>query len=291
MPDTKTDTKTDTAAQAKTETTAEAVTENDAKKKHVLLVDDEPMILEVFSDYLRDAGYRVSVATEPKEAYKVLALEPVDLVVCDIRMPGGGGVSVLTSLKTSKNSHAPLIFFTGFSDYTADELIVLGAKAVIEKPVESKKFLDTIAQVLQTSAEDLQKTSSPGKNEFINPDDFKTIDLDVRVFPIVGDAPQIPGFEAKLIEFYEDALVCDVVWLEEVTAKEFEVTVYSKNKMAQVKTRVRATIDDVEKFNGDRVLVTFAITGGQVKECFTQLQKTFVIRQNEITDFLKRAKG
>jgi FixJ family two-component response regulator len=65
----------------------------------VLLVDDEPEILEALRRTLRAEGYRLLTATGPAEARAHVAAGPVDLVLSDVHMPGSSGVDLMTELK------------------------------------------------------------------------------------------------------------------------------------------------------------------------------------------------
>ena len=61
---------------------------------HVLVVDDEPAIVEIVRDYLADAGYRVSTARSGDEALRQVRSIVPDLVVLDLGLPGVDGLDV-----------------------------------------------------------------------------------------------------------------------------------------------------------------------------------------------------
>ena len=82
--------------------------------KHVLVVDDEPAIVEIVRDYLSDAGYRVSTAHSGDEALsQVRSIRP-DLIVLDLGLPGLDGLDVARTIRQSLG--VPIIMLTARSD-------------------------------------------------------------------------------------------------------------------------------------------------------------------------------
>jgi response regulator RpfG family c-di-GMP phosphodiesterase len=81
----------------------------------VLLVDDEPNVLKALRRSLAGRGFEVSMASCGAEALALLAREPVDAIVCDMRMPGMDGTEVLKrSLELAPN--AVRVLLTGYAD-------------------------------------------------------------------------------------------------------------------------------------------------------------------------------
>lgn len=115
----------------------------DDLKVRVLLVDDEPLIISALVRWLRLRGIEVLVATNGQEALSVLAREHVDLVVSDVRMPVLDGPGLLRALGPSPPA-PPLVFLTGYGDHGDDELVAMGARAVLGKPVSGHRLLETV---------------------------------------------------------------------------------------------------------------------------------------------------
>jgi DNA-binding NtrC family response regulator len=67
----------------------------EAPKSCVLIVDDEMFIRALISRRLDLKGYRVLQSSNTEEAYRVIQADKPDVVVCDVLMPGGDGVSFL----------------------------------------------------------------------------------------------------------------------------------------------------------------------------------------------------
>jgi CheY-like chemotaxis protein len=69
------------------------------KKNSILVVDDEPESLRLLVEVLERDGYQVRAAGEAESALSPFAVEPPDLILLDIRMPGiGGGLSISRSI-------------------------------------------------------------------------------------------------------------------------------------------------------------------------------------------------
>lgn len=70
-----------------------------ARPVTLLVVDDEPGIVKALQRILRDEGYRVLTALEAEEALRLVASEPVDVVLSDIDMPGMSGLELMSRLR------------------------------------------------------------------------------------------------------------------------------------------------------------------------------------------------
>jgi len=112
-------------------------------KLRVLLVDDEPLIISALGRWLRGRGFEVLIAGNGQEALAILARERVDLVVSDVRMPVLDGPGLLRALGPSPPA-PPLVFLTGYGDHGDDELVAMGARAVLGKPVSGHRLLEVV---------------------------------------------------------------------------------------------------------------------------------------------------
>ncbi len=108
-------------------------------EKHILVLDDDVFTRKLISLMLERAGYRVTAVATAEEALKTLAASEVDVITCDLMMPGVDGISFLTQLKSNPQyAHIPVVVITaaGLSGII-EKAHAVGAAAVIEKP-----FLD-----------------------------------------------------------------------------------------------------------------------------------------------------
>ena len=86
-----------------------------AHKKVVLLVEDEPHILSLLSDYLAGEGYKVLEAADAPRAFEILATKPqLDLLVTDFRLPGGVSGVMIAEPALKLRPDLKVIFISGY---------------------------------------------------------------------------------------------------------------------------------------------------------------------------------
>lgn len=112
----------------------------------ILVVDDEPVIRDLCAKGLKQ--YRILQATSLKEAVACYAVEPVDLVLTDVQMPGGSGIDLLREIKKTDPT-AVVVIMTGFSDKeTVLEALQADADDFIQKPVNLFQLQATVEKAL-----------------------------------------------------------------------------------------------------------------------------------------------
>ena len=116
--------------------------------KTILVVDDEPKIVQLVRDYLERAGFRALTASNGKTALAVAHSEKPDLIVLDLGLPEMDGLDVTRTLR--KDSNVPIIILTARSEET-DKLIglELGADDYITKPFSPKELVARIRVVFR----------------------------------------------------------------------------------------------------------------------------------------------
>jgi DNA-binding response OmpR family regulator len=108
--------------------------------KTILVVDDEPRILQVVRDYLERAGYGVHVAREGTAALAAARSEKPDMIILDLGLPEMDGLDVTRELRSF--SDVPIIMLTARSEET-DKLVglELGADDYVTKPFSPKELV------------------------------------------------------------------------------------------------------------------------------------------------------
>lgn len=115
----------------------------------VLIVDDERGIRNILSEILQNEGLKVLEAEDGPKALELFKKNPVDLVFCDIKMPGMDGVEVLKEMMRI-NGDVPVIMLSGHGTIdTAVECIKAGAYDFISKPVDLNRLLVTLRNALE----------------------------------------------------------------------------------------------------------------------------------------------
>lgn len=117
--------------------------------KRVLLVEDEPGVRMTLAGNLELEGFEVVEAASAEEALGLLAREPVDLVLSDIRMPGMGGVSLLRSVRRN-HPELPVVLMTAFTaETTIEEAIFAGVYTVLAKPFEVEQAAQLLTRAMR----------------------------------------------------------------------------------------------------------------------------------------------
>ncbi len=114
----------------------------------ILIVDDEPEILRLVRDYLASAGFSVATAKTGDEALMRARMDPPDLVVLDLGLPGLDGLDVTRSLR--RQGDVPIIMLTARDDET-DKLVglELGADDYVTKPFSPRELVARVRAVLR----------------------------------------------------------------------------------------------------------------------------------------------
>lgn len=125
------------------------------KRVTVLILDDEDVVRESLAYYFEDRGWRVLSAASGEEALDVLAREPVDCAVVDVRLPGMDG-SEFVRRATVTHSGTVFVFCTGSPDYHMPEslsALPCVGETVFHKPIRD---IAALAQALLQLVEQLK---------------------------------------------------------------------------------------------------------------------------------------
>jgi DNA-binding response OmpR family regulator len=116
--------------------------------KTILVVDDEPKIVQIARDYLERAGFGVVAASDGRSVLPMVKSAKPDLIVLDLALPGMDGLDVTRALR--KESEIPIIMLTARDD-EADRLVglELGADDYIVKPFSPKELVARVRAVLR----------------------------------------------------------------------------------------------------------------------------------------------
>jgi len=121
-----------------------------ALMKTVLVVDDEPQIVQLVRDYLEHGGFKVLTAADGSAALRTASTQRPDLIILDLGLPGMDGLDVTRSLR--RNGEVPIIMLTARTD-ESDKLVglELGADDYMTKPFSPKELVARVRSVLRRS--------------------------------------------------------------------------------------------------------------------------------------------
>jgi DNA-binding response OmpR family regulator len=122
-------------------------------KGTVLVVDDEPTIVEVVGRYIERAGFEALAAADGLEALRLAELHRPDLVVLDVMLPGMDGIEVMRRLQEGTGRPVPVILLTARGE-ESDRLVGLrrGADDYVVKPFSPAELAARVVAVLRRAA-------------------------------------------------------------------------------------------------------------------------------------------
>lgn len=115
-------------------------------KRSILIVDDEPDLVEVMRYYLAFSGIAAvfHMAGTGREALAVMQKERLDVIISDIRMPELTGIEMLREMNRLE-VFTPVIFVSGFGDkHIITEAWRLGAFDFLDKPIQPRRLLENV---------------------------------------------------------------------------------------------------------------------------------------------------
>ena len=125
------------------------------RKPKVLVVDDDPGIIEFVRDSLAAEGFEVLAASSGEQGLRIAVRDPVDLVIVDLLMPGKGGLETIVELREQKAAAKVIAMSGGGSFHFANALTwaeKLGAQSTLRKPFTPQELVATVRQTLGQAA-------------------------------------------------------------------------------------------------------------------------------------------
>ncbi len=205
--------------------------------KSVLVVDDEPDIVELVSYNLKKAGFAVSSAADGEEALAIVRGSRFDLIVLDLMLPGIHGMEFCRILRSNpKTAHIPIIMLTARGEET-DKIHGLesGADDYMTKPFSPKELIARVKAVLRRSGERAPSEKTVRLGDLtINKETFTVVKR--------GASLNLSATEFKLLlylverrgrVFSRDQLL-DAVWKDETFVEPRTVDVHIRRLRTQI---------------------------------------------------------
>ncbi|GIL16500.1 MAG: hypothetical protein BroJett040_02510 [Oligoflexia bacterium] len=179
------------------------------KGKRILVVDDEPDLRDILKDEFEFCGATVAIAENGKEALHLIKETTFDLILSDIRMPGGDGVTLAKEVKAMNHSKPVMMLITGFADITSDRAYDLGIEGFFTKPFN----LEVITRSAQSAMLEPNERWSrpyagtapvkalPSGGEFEELKRQKSLSLGRGGFFLKGEVPQIRVSDVVKFDF------------------------------------------------------------------------------------------
>jgi two-component system chemotaxis response regulator CheY len=129
--------------------------------KTILIVDDEEILREAIGAIFEHLGMRVLQAANGLEALDVVARETVHVVISDLRMPVMDGITFLRELQRRKTVVPVVIFMTGYSELSTEEIFGMGGSAIFPKPFNHGELLAVVRRFLNQGIALLESIPEP----------------------------------------------------------------------------------------------------------------------------------
>ena len=181
----------------------------------LLVVDDEPNIVELLSASLRFSGFQVATAGDGRAALKLAREERPDLIVLDVMMPGMDGFEVVRRLR-SEGLRCPVVFLTAKDGTDAKvQGLTLGGDDYVTKPFSLEEVIARIRAVLRRTT---GGAVAVPETRFT----FEDIELDEEAYEVRKDGREVSlsPTEFKLLRYFlrnpgrvlSKAQILDRVW-------------------------------------------------------------------------------
>jgi DNA-binding response OmpR family regulator len=203
----------------------------------VLLIEDDPRLAAMLTEYLGEAGYRVAACPSGAAGLERLAREPFDALVLDLMLPDMDGLEVCRRLREQHD--LPVLMLTARGD-AADRIVGLeiGADDYLPKPFEPRELLARLRAILRRKTSSRNETLRFGRLE---------IDRDARAVRIDGKDKGLTSYQfALLVALAENAgrvlsreALMDLLKGEALEAFDRSIDVHV--------SRIRAAIEDDAK--------------------------------------------
>ena len=116
----------------------------------ILIVEDEFDLAKMVRKRLQEAGYETMIASDGYMGVKLAHEQKPDLIMLDLKLPAGGGMTVLKSVRLAANlGYIPIVVLTGMQDEQYKKQILdMGVDAYLEKPYDPAQLIETIKKVI-----------------------------------------------------------------------------------------------------------------------------------------------
>lgn len=168
--------------------------------EHILIVDDDREIRMLVGDYLKQHGYRVSLAADGRQMREILESSGIDLIVLDLMLPGQDGLSLCRDLRA--RSDLPVLMLTARGEPIDRVLgLEMGADDYLAKPFEPRELLARIRNILRRA----RSLPSRGVSEEVQRWRFAGWTLDAQARQLTspeGVVVALSGAEYRLLEVF-----------------------------------------------------------------------------------------
>lgn len=132
--------------------------------KRILVIDDDPGVLDVLSEFLTIKDFNVVCSKDGFEGLERVEADPhgFDLIITDIRMPFISGIGLIQIVK-EKYAHIPVVAITGEGEIAMESSLAARANVVLYKPFQLEAFTKIIRDLLSAGADGQNAEKDPAE--------------------------------------------------------------------------------------------------------------------------------
>jgi two-component system alkaline phosphatase synthesis response regulator PhoP len=219
------------------------------KKQTILLVDDDPDILQMISYNVEKEGYTVHCAADGEEGVKLAKKVKPDLVLLDVMMPKMDGIEVCQIIRENSDIEQPIIaFLTSRSeDYSQIAGFKAGGDDYITKPIRPRVLISRIEALLRRKHKEESEVSEEA------PQGHVVLDRERFLLLLENKEIQLPKKEFELLElllskpgkvFTRDQIL-SIVWGDETIVGERTIDVHIRKLREKIGDAYIRTIKGV----------------------------------------------
>ena len=199
-------------------------------KEKILLVDDEPDIIEIIGYNLKKEGYEILTATNGTDAIKIAKKETPDLIIMDVMMPGMDGMEACYEMRAIPSLKDALITFLSArnEDYSQIAGFDAGADDYITKPIKPRLLIKKVEALLKRNYSEKglsEKSIEVGeiridREKYIITKNEKVIHLPKKEFELLSLLINRPG------KVFTRESIMDNIWKNEVIVGDRTIDVH-----------------------------------------------------------------
>ena len=119
----------------------------------ILIVDDDEDFRFLIGLDFQKAGFRLLFAESGNRAFEMILSESIDLLITDVVMPDGDGISLIARVRARSRHQPPIIVVTGYSDLAEHRFFEMGALAYFAKPFDRSELMESVRKILSSVCE------------------------------------------------------------------------------------------------------------------------------------------
>lgn len=187
--------------------------------KDVLIIEDDPEIVQLLTIHLKDLGCRVRSAPDGATGLQLAESENPDLVILDIMLPGMDGIEVCQKIR-ARNIHSPIMMLTAKSEEIDKVLgLEVGADDYLTKPFSVREFIARVKAVFRRQKMEEQPQARPSNGASLKFDNL-AIHVELRKVLVGGKRIELSPKEFELLVLlasnpgrsYDRAQLLNLVW-------------------------------------------------------------------------------